>query len=86
MGLIEKHPDLFEIAKSYEKPEEGYTSIQGESLEEISRPERIEEIKKQDAKRKIQLAAKRKPRTLAEMFSGEFTEGEDGIGCLICHL
>jgi len=86
VGLIEKHPDLFEIAKSYEKPEEGYTWIQGESLDDISRPERIEEIKKQDAKRKMQLAAKRKPQTLAEMFSGEFTEEEDSMGCLICHL
>jgi len=86
VGLIEKHPDLFEIAKSYEKPEEGYTWIQGESLDDISRPDRVEEIKSQYAKRKLQLAAKRKPRTLAEIFSGEFSEEEDGTGCLICHL
>lgn len=86
VGLLEKHPDLFEIAKSYEKPEEGYTWMQGESLEEISRAERIEEIKKLDTKRKAQVAKKRKPRTLAEMFSGEFAEEEDEAGCLICHL
>jgi len=86
VGLIETHPDLFEKAKEYEKPEEGYTWIQDESLDELARPERVQQIREQDAKRKAQVAAKRKPRTLVEMFSGELAEEEDGSACLICHL
>ena len=86
VGLIETHPDLFEKAKEYEKPEEGYTWIQDESLDELARPERVEQIREQDAKRKAQVAAKRKPRTLVEMFSGELEEEDDGGACLICHL
>ena len=43
VGLLEQHPDLFELAKEYEKfnPETGerFTWSQGESLEELSDPE-----------------------------------------------
>jgi hypothetical protein len=86
VGLIETHPDLFEKAKEYEKPEEGYTWVQNESLEDLSQPDRMQQIREQDAKRKAQLAARRKPRTLVEMFSGEMDEEDDGSACLICHL
>ncbi len=86
VGLMETHPEKFESAKEYERPEKGYTWVQDESLEELSRPERVQEIREQDAKRKAQLAARRKPRTLVEMFSGELEEEDDGGACLICHL
>lgn len=86
VGLMETHPEKFELAKEYEKPEVGYTWVQDESLEELSRPERVQEIREQDAKRKAQLAARRKPRTLVEMFSGELEDEDDGATCLICHL
>jgi 3'-phosphoadenosine 5'-phosphosulfate sulfotransferase (PAPS reductase)/FAD synthetase len=86
VGLMEKHADLFEKAKEYEKPEEGYTWIQDESLDDLSKPERIQQIRQQDAKRKAQLAARRKPQTLVEMFSGELADEDDGSACLICHL
>lgn len=86
VGLLEIHPDLFEKAKEYEKPGEGYTWIQDESLDELARPERVQQIREQDAKRKTQAAAKRRPRTLVEMFGGELEEDDDGGACLICHL
>lgn len=41
--LLEQHPDLYAKAMSYEK--EGYTWIQGESLEHLARPERVRQIK-----------------------------------------
>jgi 3'-phosphoadenosine 5'-phosphosulfate sulfotransferase (PAPS reductase)/FAD synthetase len=85
VGLIENHPDLFEEAKAYEKTEEGYTWVQSESLDEISQPERMEDILREEEKRKKQAAARRRPKTLAEMFTGEY-EDEDEGGCLICHL
>jgi 3'-phosphoadenosine 5'-phosphosulfate sulfotransferase (PAPS reductase)/FAD synthetase len=86
VGLWENHHEKFLEAMDYEKPEEGYTWVEGESLPELVRTERIQEIKEQDAKRKKQLAARRKPRTLVEMFSGELDEEDDGGACLICHL
>lgn len=86
VGLLETHPGLFEKAKAYEKPEENYTWVQRESLEELSMPDRIREIRENDVKRKAQAAARRKPRTLAEMFTGEYGDINETDGCLICHL
>lgn len=53
--LRETHPEAFEEAKAYEKNavEHGspFTWSQGESLEELAQPERIEEIRREHAKR-----------------------------------
>lgn len=86
VGLLEKHPDLFEKAEEYEKTEEGYTWAQKESLIQLSRPERVAQIKENDAKRAAQAAARRRPKTLAEAFTGELGDPDDEQGCLICHL
>jgi 3'-phosphoadenosine 5'-phosphosulfate sulfotransferase (PAPS reductase)/FAD synthetase len=85
VGLMEKHPELYESAKGYEKPEQGYTWTQHESLEELARPERVEHIRREEAKRKAQASARRRPKTLAEMFTGE-TGDDDEHACLICQL
>lgn len=47
VGLLENHPDLFEQACDYEKPElgEGYTWCGNESLRELSQPDRVAQIK-----------------------------------------
>ena len=87
VGLTETHPDLFEKAKEYEKPDEGFTWIQGEPLDSFEDPERVEEIRRKEEERKARLAARRKPRNLAEAFG--FMESDDldePAGCLICHL
>lgn len=86
VGLKEKHPDLFERAKGYEKTDEGYTWVKGESLVELEHPERVEQIKVEEAKRKVRAAAKRKPKNLAEAFTGELEDPTDEQGCLICQL
>jgi 3'-phosphoadenosine 5'-phosphosulfate sulfotransferase (PAPS reductase)/FAD synthetase len=86
VGLKEKHPDLFEKAKRYEKPEEGYTWVKQESLEELSQPHRIAQIKVEEEKRKAKAASRRRPSTLAEVFTGEIEEPDDENSCLICHL
>ena len=68
VGLLEQHPDLFELAKAYEKPnpnaktDELFTWCQGESLEELSQPERIEQIKA-NTKKAIRHLRKRQNRT-----------------------
>lgn len=55
--LLERHPEAFEEAKGYEKNalEHGspFTWSQGESLEELSRPERIAQIKTDHEKRLV---------------------------------
>lgn len=85
VGLLENHPDLFLEAEKYEKLEEGYTWTQRESLEELARPERVEQIKREEELRKLQAAKRRRPKTLAEAFTGELDE-DDEPACLICHL
>lgn len=47
--LLEQHPDLFKEAMKYEK--DGYTWIQGESLKQLSHPDRVIGIKREHLKR-----------------------------------
>lgn len=86
VGLLENHPDLFEKAKKYERPEEGYTWVQRESLDELARPERVEQIKREERKRRELERARRRPRTLAEAFGADDAADEDESSCTICHL
>jgi 3'-phosphoadenosine 5'-phosphosulfate sulfotransferase (PAPS reductase)/FAD synthetase len=86
VGLLEQHPELFEQAIAYEKPEEGYTWQQHESLEDLRRPERIAQIRQREAERKALAAARRRPRTLVEAFGAADGEADEDQGCLICHL
>src|SRR5262245_6474986 len=55
VGLLENHPDLFELAKEYEKIDtvmgDRYTWSQRESLEEIARRERVAAIKRAHEKK-----------------------------------
>jgi len=89
VGLLENHPDLFEKAKAYEKfdPITGkrYTWNQDESLDELSRPERIAEIKAEYEKRKYRQAkAFRGNQKLRDLWMADDIEKE--ILCPICHL
>ena len=84
--LRERHPDLFELAKGYEKEEQGYTWAQSESLEELERPERRAEILQRERKRLDRLAARRRPRNLAQAFGFSEPDDDGDDGCLICHL
>lgn len=85
VGLLEEHPDLFELAMAYEKPDQQYTWQQRESLGELAKPERVVQIKHEAEIRAAREAAARRPRTLAETFGLE-SDGEEESGCLICHL
>lgn len=85
VGLLENHPDRFREAMEYEKPEEDFTWAQRESLAELSQPERIEQIKREEESRRIQAAKRRRPKTLAEAFTGDLDD-DDEHACLICQL
>jgi hypothetical protein len=90
VGLREKHPDLFELAKSYEKidPETGerYTWSQSESLVDLEQPARVEEIKRNHAKVLAKEQTVRPNRPLVEILAEVHDDEDDGQGCLICHL
>jgi 3'-phosphoadenosine 5'-phosphosulfate sulfotransferase (PAPS reductase)/FAD synthetase len=88
VGLLETHPDKFEEAKQYEKVNpatgERYTWSQGESLDELSRPERIDEIKQ----RRLRVLNSQPPepnRSLMQVFATDDDEDEERA-CLICEL
>ena len=89
VGLLEKHPDLYELAKQYEKldPDGGerFTWSQRESLEELSRPERVAEIKrnlqkaieKEKARRRVSLP-------LFEVLNDVLDDENDEEPCFFC--
>ena len=86
----EVNPDLFEKAKEYEKVNgttgEKYTWSQGESLDELSQPERVAEIKA-NHERLIKIERTSRPnRPLVEVLSDVLDDEEDLAGCTICHL
>jgi len=67
--LYEQHPDLYKKAMEFEK--DGYTWNQGESLEELCRPERIRQIKLDIIKRQKESRKQNKGTTLAEILGDE---------------
>jgi hypothetical protein len=89
--LRERHPEEFERAKAYEKNavDHGspFTWSQGESLSELERPERVEQIRTDHERRIARLAAKRKLNPL-RLDDGAM-DMDDLYGqakaCLTCH-
>ncbi len=89
VGLLEKHPDLFELAKAYEKfdPDTGerFTWCQSESLDELSDPERIEQIKAHAEESKAAKRAARPNRRLIDILTDVHDDEDDEEPCLICY-
>ncbi len=93
--LKREHPDSFEEAKSYEKSAishgSPFTWSQGESLEDLEKPERILEIESDfEARRQRELAKKlvnplRPIKTNVEDIDDLYGEDEGGGACLVCH-
>ena len=89
--LMERHPQSFDEARSYEKNalEHGspFTWSAGESLDELSRPERVAQIKADHQKRVERAASRRKINPLrpdAEGFEIDDLYGQAKV-CLSCH-
>lgn len=76
--LYEQHPELYKKAMEYEK--DGYTWGQGESLEELIKPERVKQIKEEYLKR-MERKSKVKSPYLVDILDD--TEGE---GCASCFI
>jgi hypothetical protein len=89
--LMTEHPDAFENAKAYEKTavESGspFTWSDGESLEQLARPERVLQIKRDHEKRLARLKAKVQPNPLLPD-NGPLDIDElygQAKACLACH-
>lgn len=89
--LKEQHPEAFEEAKAYEKTavEHGspFTWSEGESLEELARPERIKQIKQEHERRLSRMRSKVQPNPLrpdSEPLDIDDLYGQAKI-CLACH-
>ncbi len=88
--LLEHHPEAFEEAKKYEKTaiEHGspFTWCSNESLDELSKPERIAQIKK-DYKTRLERALNKKQQN--PLRPGDILDIDDLYGqakvCISCH-
>ena len=76
--LYEQHPDLFKKAMEYEKS--GYTWNQGETLEDLIRPERMRQIKLDHIKRQDRIKSKSKSNLLIDVLD------DDEINCANCFI
>ncbi len=86
--LKETHPDLFEEAKSYEEPnKKGVTFLWNgeESLANLERPERIEQIKLHHAEMKERERRNAPNKTLLQVLGGAEDDYEGRESCLMCH-
>ena len=89
--LKEQHPEAFEEAKAYEKNaiDDGspFTWSQGESLDELERPERIEQIRRDHEERLVRMRARVQKNPLRP--DSEPLDIDDLYGkakvCLACH-
>ncbi len=90
VGLKERHPELYEAAKDYEKDgppgQPGFYWSQEESLEELADPERVAEIKAQYKDALEREANSKSNRRLIEIFEELLDDEDDSGGCTMCHL
>lgn len=81
VGLKERHPDLYDKAKEFEKFDEvtgkSFTWSPKESLVELEQPERMAAIKESQLRQKDAVSG-----NLIDILDEE----EDEMGCLVCHL
>lgn len=89
VGLMEKHPDLFKKAKEYEKIDEAagvrYTWNQRESLDDLSDPERVAEIKERHEKALQAVKKRRFNLPLVEALDEVLSDEDDTQPCTFCH-
>lgn len=93
-GLKERHPDLYEKAKAYEKVEndpitgqaKSYTWSQSESLIQLEKPERLAQIKAAHAKALAEAGNRNKSKRLTEVFEEVLGDDDDTTPCMICNL
>jgi len=88
VGLLENHPDLFRQAAAYERLDGdiSYTWNQGESLEELARPDRVCEIKSEHKDLMTLVEARLRNRPLIDVFADTIEIFQSELGCTICEV
>ena len=90
VGLKERHPELYEEAKAYEKEgppgHPGFTWSQGEGLRDLENPERVEAIRKDHERRMETEARNRKNLRLIEVLEDVLDDEDNDRPCMMCHL
>lgn len=90
--LMEEHPKAFEEARAYEKTAEEhgspFTWSDGESLDDLAKPERVEAIKADYEKRRTRAMRAVRPNPLSarsEPSIDEIFGVFEGNSCVVCH-
>ena len=93
--LLREHPDAYADAATYEKTAKAhgspFTWSQGESLEDLAQPARINQIEADFTRRQERQQAARKRNPLSAGLANEtdvdllYGTGEASAGCVICH-
>lgn len=90
--LMEEHPEAFEEARAYEKTAEEhgspFTWSDGESLDDLAKPERVTAIKADFEKRRARALRAVRPNPLsarAELSIDEIFGVFEGNSCVVCH-
>jgi len=88
VGLLEHHPDLYSQAMTYEKlsPDSRYTWVQGESLEDLSRPARVAEIKASHREVLDTMQKLSRNRSLLDVFIDTVRIDQCEHGCIVCEV
>lgn len=77
--LLENHPDLFKLAKQYEK--DGYSWMENERLEDLENPERIAQIKRDQLEKIRNKLNNKRSNKLTDIL-----EDEDSNMCANCFI
>lgn len=90
VALKERHPELYEKAKEFEKEgpggEPGFTWCQGESLTSMERPERVVDIKARHELAVRREQQRTKSRRLMDILEDVLDDENDEAPCMICTL
>lgn len=78
--LYEQHPDLFKKAMKYENEKEGFTWNQDESLVELIKPDRLQQIKKEHIERK------ERANSIGSPYLIDILDSTENAGCTACFV
>jgi 3'-phosphoadenosine 5'-phosphosulfate sulfotransferase (PAPS reductase)/FAD synthetase len=90
IGLKQRHPQLWEESKAYEKPggenRPGYSWSNTEFLENLENPEREQQIVSQHEERVAKLKASMPNRPLIQVLSDAHDDEQDDLPCIECSI
>jgi len=89
VGLRERHPILYQLAKGYEKVDpvtsERYTWSEKESLSDLEDPGRIEEIRERHRSALAVETKKQQDQPLVQVLAAVYDDEDDEVPCFFCH-